>query len=314
MHQEANQNDVDNLQLIAAEAQLLRSAGCTWRLQRLLVVFTPILLALLSIPLPFLKAWAGVVGIFFSILAVAFLDEFGRNDQIQAGKCREVFDRRIMGMHWDRIRHGATPDVGSKKHAVERYVRKYANLDSLKDYYPAVVFDLPHIVKQLAYQREILRQNLKKREQIRRGLKLIAWIVGPIILTIGLLAKLSVETMVLQLFAPISPLLSWLVIEYSQQARAIDRTETLSSEADSSLQLAITSSVPEETLRHAVNSIQDEIFKIRTEYPLLSGYPTISRPKGEGEICDALTETVKHCKTNLLALQQKSQQPNGETK
>ena len=267
-------NEITERQLRPAMLDLLRARRLIYRGAKryqagaLILTFSlPVAAAIASAWYPVARPFIATIAVLFGVFEVTTIDRWLKARLKCAAKLQEEFDCDVLDIHWNEFL------AGSKVDAEVTYEIGHAPLDAaderrLRDWYPTAVAEVPIEVARLICQRE----NLVYDSDLRLALsRIILWVlVGFVVL--GCLAAVMLEasfpSIVLGLFVPTAPALTWALRENKRQADTLETLTRLKSESENLLRATLKGCDPGEA-RVRSRELQDAIFTHRVTSPLV---------------------------------------------
>lgn len=262
------QNSKLQIERLAAQRFIYSSAKRTQSLQLILTIPLTILLSLLSLFFPLITPWQAIYGLAV-VLLESVLDAYQRNLRQQAAKIQELFDCDVLGLQWNELEIGSKPDVELVIESHNSFVQKGGNLDKLSNWYPSIVGDLPIHLARLVCQRTSLRWDYQLRRWFGKRALTLSLTVIALLFAISLWNQLSLESFILSALIPALPVFSWGFREFQKQNEVADELERLKSQVEEFWTASITSRISIRQVETKSRALQDEIYDLRRDNPLI---------------------------------------------
>jgi hypothetical protein len=249
------------------------------------VVFTvvfPIALSILAILSPERKVWAAFTGIIVSMLDVLVFEKLQKDGKKEAARIQERLDCELFELEWNEFKVGDKPPREKIHKASEAFLRKDSNVSRIKDWYSPHVERLPLHLATVVCQRSNIYWDSELRRSYVMWITGLAIALGLIALISGLAFKMSMETFVLTLLAPISPTLLWAIREVKKQRESAATLDRLMKYAQQLWRGAIDGKFSAEQIAKKSRTLQDEIFAHRySNQPIFDWISNLVRKRYE---------------------------------
>ena len=284
-----DQNSAENLEVLGAQRYAYSQAKQMLALQVAACLVEPLIDVVPGTP----GAWAALVGLLIKRLDVLFLDPRQVRLRSIGAKMQELFDCEVLLLPWNSMQAGSRPDPEEISEAGRRYLEARGSR-FLRDWYPSCVETTPAHVARAICQRSNVVWDTRLRSKYRF---VIGWIVA--IVSVGVFATavargLTVESFVLHVLAPLSPLLLWCIREWQRQTRAIEALGQLNAETNRYVENVVAGTMPQSESDAVARLIQNEIYHRRRLNPLVFDWIyTLMRRSFEGQMDVAAEVFVK---------------------
>ena len=293
------QNTERQLQRLGAQRQLYATAKSLLGWQVVLGGPVPVTLAFLGSRFPQITAYAALWGILVTLGDVVLLHPWQKRLRTKAARVQELFDCQVLALPWDELKSGKHPEPELVKEQSEKYSKWAATMPSLLDWYAPQVGNLPIHVARLACQRSNCWWDAKQRR--RYAIVVIGGVltVFLIVLLLAMSQGLTIQSFVLKVAAPLSPVLLLGIRQFVEQMEAASRLDTLREHAESIWQDAL-SGKPKATITERARGLQSEIFENRKRSPLVfDGLFRLMRSDFESQMNHGVAEYVAEAKQKL---------------
>lgn len=263
----SKQNEDRSLSLLRARRRLYRTAK---RYQGAVVLVT-LLLPIISFGVaawaPDAKAYVAAAALLFGVCEVIFLDRWHKGLMKTAAKLQEDFDCDVLDMRRNEFLEGAYVDP-EEVYDLSAKPLSPEGEKQLRDWYPVAVGNVPMHVGRILCQRENLLYDGNVRRTYSRLLR-----VGLLLLVAGLAvysiaAGLKVESLLLTVLAPVTPIFNWTLREFFRQRDTVETLERLKSESQKLWKKAVEGMSPTEAAERS-RELQDAIYNHRVASPLV---------------------------------------------
>ncbi len=215
---------------------------------------------------PGAKAYIAAAALFFGVCEVIFLDRWHKGLMKTAAKLQEDFDCDVLEMRRNEFLEGACVDpeevydLSAKKFGPEG--------EQLLDWYPVAVGNVPMHIGRILCQRENLLYDGNVRKTYSRLLRigLLLLVAGFAVYSIA--AGLKVESFLLTVLAPATPVLNWTLREFFRQRDTVETLERLKSESQKLWKKAV-EGMPANEAAERSRELQDAIYNHRVASPLV---------------------------------------------
>ncbi len=258
------QNAAANLQKLAAQRQLYAVAKTVFGWQFLVAGPIAFAMGLTAIIKPDLKEFVASWGLIVVVADLFWLTPWQKRLRENAAKIQEQFDCKVLSLPWNSLKAGAEPDQELIKEQADAYEPLRPKMPPLENWYPSNIGLLPLRLGRLICQRSNCWWDSKQRRHYAAWILSIA--VG-LFLTIFLLALkggLTVGDFILQVVAPMAPVLLFGLRQYCEQRDAASRLDKLKGHAEASWKMALGGGSDTDT---ESRNLQDEIFESRKKGP-----------------------------------------------
>lgn len=223
----AHQKEQHIIERLLAQRQLYSRAKATQRWQIILTVGGGAFLALAALIWRPFEAYAAILGLAIAFAEMLYFEREYDRSRDDATTIRDAVDRELFGDVSREILIGEGLHEETVAHAAAAARRAGVAEEEVRDWYPAVVGELPLPLARLACQRANLAWDERTRAWYARVLALaVAAAVASVVL-VALLLNLRVQTLVLALLVPLAPGILWGIRESLRQRDAIKSTRDL---------------------------------------------------------------------------------------
>jgi hypothetical protein len=257
------QNEMQSIQLLAAERRLYGWTKYLTAAQVSLVVLLPAALIVAESFNPALKLAAAAVGLTVAVLDVAVFDRLKGWMQERAAAVQELFDCRVLDLPWPRLK-SAPPDWEDVDGLATGQ-----DVSTLRDWYPVSVGSLPMHAARVTCQRSNCRWDSKLRSYFRAGLIGFALLLLGAAILAALIRNLTFSDFVLALMAPVLPIALWAFREADRHAEAAARADRLKAFGDELWEEVLQQSITLHVARSEARRFQDEVYEHRRQSPVV---------------------------------------------
>jgi len=253
-----NQNKKENIQRLAAQRQLYKTAKNILVLQIILTVPVTIFFSLLKLipetAVGFnIAAFAAVYGILLALIDLFVFNHFINLHRTDAAKVQELFDCDVYEMDWNNVFVGKKP----QQETVNTFARKYVDVPGspLSDWYPIEIAQMPREMAILTCQ----KTNLYYDSSLRKKYKNLS-------ILISLSTHITLQSFIVQILAPFLPvfiLTSKIIIDHS---KAIKSASEFHQSLDSVVDPHNLPSIDR------LRAVQDKIYCHRKDSPLIPDF------------------------------------------
>lgn len=290
------QNDPDNIKRLRAQRSVYARAKKTLTWQVGITVALPVCAAIVVIFWPHLKAVAAAIALCAAVSDVAFIDRFQKKQKLLAATIQEEFDCSVLDMEWNTFTVGPRPDPESVHDAS---VSPFGSDDRLlRDWYPAIVGEVPLYIGRIICQRTNLVYDARLRREFGNWtLAFVCFIAGTLLIT-GVALALPLDSLVLGFVVPIAPILSWGIREYYRQTDAANASDRLRILIQTLWDKLVAKQCSEQECSSQARLLQNAIFERRATAPLIFDwiYERL-RPSMESQVAVGATDLVQTIKS-----------------
>ena len=261
------QNENRSLSLLRARRHLYAAAKRYQGTVVLVTLLLPILGLVVAEWAPNAKAYVAAAALLFGVCEVIFVDRWHKGVMKTAAKLQEDFDCDVLDMRRNEFLVGAVVDP-EEVYELSAKPLSAEGEKNLRDWYPVAVGDVPMHVGRILCQRENLLYDGNVRRTYSRILR-----GGLILLVVGfagysLAAGLKVESLLLTVLAPATPIFNWTLREFFRQRDTVETLERLKSESQKLWTRAV-EGMPAAEAAERSRELQDAIYNHRVASPLV---------------------------------------------
>jgi hypothetical protein len=266
MNSIAQQQNTDRqISLLAAQRTLYSRAKTVAAIQILLTIPLASMWSLLASVYPSLRVWATLWGISISLIDASFLEWLQNKWKAQAAKIKEQFDCDVLQLPWNESRVGQRPEP----ELIAAASRDVKDLAVLRDWYSPSVSKIPLHAARIICQRSSLWWDKQLRHNYRIGIIVVIVTLFAASFFTSVYTHLTLEKFVLAVFAPLSPMLLWVIKEFRKQSAAVVSLERTQIHAEQIWRLLCGGKLTEEESLREARTIQDELYDRRKNNPLI---------------------------------------------
>ncbi len=263
------QNEPQQLERLGAYSQLYLDAKRLMGIHMLLSVPLVLVGVLVVAAFPNLQIYVALWGGLVTLLGLFFLTPTQKNLQRQAAKVQQLFDCDLFQLNWQDFHNiGQPPDPEVIYRADRRYRKINPTYERLKDWYPDVG-QLPLPLARLVCQRTNCWWDADLRRRYASWVIMLVSIFAVVVLLVGLIGGLTLESFFLVVVAPLIPALVLGITQYRDNMEAANRLDQLRDKVNDIWQRAMHSQETPDTLYQYSIQLQDAIFKNRAASPLI---------------------------------------------
>jgi hypothetical protein len=262
------QNEKLCLQLLAAQRQLYADAKRLLGWQMMLGGPAATVAALIGILFPATREFVALWGVAVIALDVLWLTPRQKRLREAGARVQEKFDCHVLGLNWDTTRAGQPEPAELVLEQSTRYATWAAKMTPLTDWYPRDVGQLPVQLARLVCQRTNCWWDAHQRRRyaaVMAGLLLSAFLA---VLATGVLAKLSVPSLLLIVGVPMASTLRLAHQQWIEHREAADRLDRLRDRVERVWRDAL-ANPGDPALAQEARALQGEIFDGRKRNPLV---------------------------------------------
>jgi len=290
------QNDPAEIKKLRAYRQLYTRAKRIAALQAVATSIFPVAGAIGELCLPQLRGALAFYGIVIAVLDVVVLEPWQQKTRSLAAKIQDAFDCSVLDLPWDEVKVDGKPEQ-EDIHSASTAYKGGKDDPELKDWYPAVVAEIPVRLGRIICQRANLRWDADLRRRYRSRLAGALLIIGVIISLVGLRDGFTLEQLTIGVLAPLSPMLLWGIREYRKQGEAADTSDRLRVTCAALWAAALDKNISDDEITSRSRQLQSGIYDRRVNAPVVFNWVyQRMRPAGEENMKIAAAEFVREAK------------------
>lgn len=261
------QNQEPQQRLLWARRELYARGKRVLGVQLAFTVIVPILGSVVAIAVPDLRPYVALLSLLIAVLDPTVIDRWHRSLRKTAARLQEQFDTAVLSMQWDEF----TAGVRVSREQIHELSVDFNTMKSdpeLVDWYPKAVERLPLHLARIICQRTNLWYDGKLRRLYGYWVLGIGILLTVLLLVIAMASGITVESFVLTVLAPASPIIIWGLREHFRQRDAADRLDRLLGGADRLWERARTGACDAAECAAQSRQFQNAIFDHRSSSPL----------------------------------------------
>lgn len=262
------QNELKQLEKLAAQRELYSSAKNFHGWQIILVVFVPVILSFIILPVIHFAEYAAAYGLIITVVDLLYFDEKIKYNKNKAVKIQEMFDCEVLEMGCSPLKTVKDIKVEEVLTLYDAHIKKDTNIELLKDWYKHPIEEVPITIGRIIGQRANLSWDSKLRNTYTNTLNTILWIVLFIIFGYALVKNLEFTSFVL-LGSTLIPFFQFTIKQYLEQKETVKRLSELMDFVNNIWDSILEKSKSDEQLTETSRRLQDEIFEHRNKSPLI---------------------------------------------
>ena len=259
------QNGKNHLQQLAAQRQLYATAKKVFGWHFFIAGPIAVGFGIVAIAYPNIKEFVALWGLLVVLADLFWLTPWQKRLRENAARIQELFDCEVLEIPWNSLKAGSTPDEELIKEQSDAYELWRAKMPQLEDWYPVTVGGLPLYLGRLICQRSNCWWDAKQRRHYAGCILLAVIMAFLILLFLALRGGLTIGDFMLQVVAPLSPVMLVGLRQFCEQRDAANRLDKLKSHVESTWKNALQSGEAE-AISEARN-LQNEIFENRKKAP-----------------------------------------------
>ena len=256
------------LKRLAAQRQLYTDAKTVQKIQGVLNILGPPILAVCVIRWNMPPVYAVCYGIIVTFLNIFWLTHRQKSLQKKAAGIQEIFDCDVLELDWRESVVGSPLGVETEEKYALKHKRKDPNYLDLKGWYAKDVGELPLHLARIACQRANCAWDTELRGRYAKLIIGILGVLGVFTLFLGIKGGFSVEKFILVVAVPLMPAVVLGIRQYKEFTESIKRVDELRKSAVGLWEKALDGIDPEE-LTCASRNLQDAIYNHRWKSPLI---------------------------------------------
>jgi len=262
------QNTKHGIDLQAAKSHLYSLAEKLQYLQMILPFMNAILWPPLLFFFPDFKVWATFCGFIIVFLDTLVFETLQKKWKLLAAKVQENFDCEVLHIAWNSFKVGVKPTEETVTEHADKYRLKGGDESVLKDWYTFDFDNLPISLARIICQRSNFWWDSKLRRSYSTLLLTTVIVLSIFSFAIGIASKITVDTFVLAIIAPLAPFYLWSIREMRRQQNTAEEGERLLQESENQWKLEIDGKQYKQDPESRARELQDEIFLRRKNAPV----------------------------------------------
>ena len=223
------QNKDSNIAKLAAQKQLYRDVGWINRINLMLAVIIPLVLAIVQ-EIMVCWTWAKWVSCIVSIIIVLLsihLSSTGKKETKLAATIQQEFDIDVYQMPWDRKLFGERRDYAEEIAVYSKTIlANKQEKDLLYNWYTREVDSLPLIEGIAACQKVNFSWDAGLRKRYRKFLRVLLLLIISVLLVVSMVRNLPFQEVVIRLFI-ILPAIKWSVENIKDLSDDLNRMNSI---------------------------------------------------------------------------------------
>lgn len=264
----AIQNTKHSISLQAAKSHIYSLVEKIQYLQMILPLLNAILWPPILFFFPDLKVWATFCGFMIVFLDALVFEVLQKKWKLLAAKVQEIFDCDVLHIPWNSFKTADRPTEETVTEHAEKYIRKGGGESELKDWYTFDFDDLPISLARIICQRSNFWWDSKLRRSYSTLLIITVVVLSIFSFVIGIASKITMDTFVLAIIAPLSPFYLWSIREIRRQQNTAEEGERLFQESERQWELEIDGKQNKLDHESRARELQDELFMRRINAPV----------------------------------------------
>jgi|SRR5665213_165398 len=262
------QNQEAQQRLLWARRHLYTTGKRFLAAQLILTLVVPILGSIVSVWFVGWKPYIALISLVIAVLDPTILDRWQKGMRSRAARLQEQFDCAVLQLPWDEF----TAERREEYETIHQLSVGFdpTHLDTkLLDWYPPIVGTVPLHLARVICQRTNLWYDGTLRRQYAGWALALTIVLTLLLLGIAIYTGLTVETFVIGVLAPASPIIIWGLREHFRQRDTADSLDGLRHAAEALWERARTGTCAEEECTRLSREFQNGIFERRSNSPLI---------------------------------------------
>lgn len=262
-----NQNNDENLQLLAAQRQIYSDAKLLQVIEIILTIPLVVLFAWVSNRNPDLTVYNAIYAFFILIADLLYFEPKIKNLKERAARIQELFDCNLFKLRWNNSMAGEKPDEDEINFSAQKYINKQKDFSVLKNWYSKEIGDLPLEIARLGCQKTNCWWDSKLRKSYNITLFLTAAIITTVLVVLAIQNNTSVIEFVLSV-SVLVPIYNFLGKQYRENKCATKIAEDLKHVVNKTWK-SISQNPDKQHLTELSRDLQNEIYSYRKNNPLI---------------------------------------------
>jgi hypothetical protein len=265
------ENEEPQIRLLRARRWIFANGERLLWIQLILTVGVPVIGSLLSLKWPEAQGIVAFASLSIAVLDVTLFDRLQQEIRLTTAKTQEQFDCAVLDLPWNTFAVGSKVDPETIHDASKKYNKGRPDSE-LVDWYPTVVGNVPLHLARIICQRTNLWYDSKLRRRFGGWALTITVSLSLLLTAFGIARKVSLDSFVLTVMAPIAPILIWGVREYFRQRDAAGALESLKLEAESLWERAKAGQCTDAECTIESRQFQNAIYEMLRRNPTIFGW------------------------------------------
>jgi hypothetical protein len=292
-----------NIERLAAQKEIYFQAKRLFFWQFFLTVIMTVLLASTGLALSYfgynIDWFRGTYGIVVALIDLLLINIFINHLRQKAASIQELFDCDVLDLTWNKVLVGDKPMIEDIKYYSEKHLVRVKSFDKLKNWYAEKIKEVDGVAAQLICQRSSFSYDYSIRKSF------LYWIVGIsttifiLLVLIALFMDVSSRSVVVTIFLPFLPILTFSVKLYNEHNTSIKNLESLKSHI-----LGLWSAVLDGTATNqeiTLRQIQDKIYLNRKSNSLIpERFYDFLRPRFEQQMYSCVDDLIQEYRDSKL--------------
>lgn len=292
------QSRIENKLLLRARERNYRAAKLTQGIIVALSVVLPIIGVLVGPSYPEVWPYVALAGLVLLVLETALIDRMQKDRLKRGAKLQEQFDTDVFELPWNNFVVGSYVEPEDVR-ALSAKPLSAAREGHFDNWYEPCVSQIPLHLARLVCQRTNISYDERLRKKYGGMLLFLTVIFGVGLLFVGLAMGLKFSDLVMTLFVPFMPVLTWAMEEQQQHANTATALKNLSTEWGKIWSRALAGASEAEVTRDS-RCLQDAIYQHRERSPLVFDWVYYRlRAANEDEARHATEDLVARAKKTL---------------
>jgi len=288
----AEQNKPERLLLLRAQRLFYARAKVRQNLFALAALILPAIGVFFGAQYHAIRPFLGLGSILLLLLEVGLLSRLQREDCKRGAKVQEQFDTEVLLLDWNRLVAGSRVDAEDIRDIAPGPIPP-VDLNKLENWYERALTTLPLPLARLLCQRTNITYDMRVRVSYARILLSAAVFIGVVSTLYGLHQDLKFSGLIMVIWLPALPLVTFLLKEYRKQRDTIETLTTLKVEIEKAWEKAL-SGASDAELTATARALQDAIYRHRASNPLVIDW-LYDRLRGKNE------DLARHAVEQLVA-------------
>jgi len=258
------QNMPRHLRELAAQRQLYAKAKQVFGWQFVVAGPLTCILGVSALAFPNIKEFIALWGIVVVLVDLFWVTPWQKRLRENAAKIQELFDCAVLGLTWNPLKTGPEPEPELIKEQADLYEPRRSQMPPLENWYPVSVGELPLRLGRLICQRSNCWWDSKQRRHYAGFILFLTITIFVTVLLLALKGGLLLSDFLLQVVAPMSPVLLFGLRQFCDQRDSANRLDKLKTHAETTWKKAL---VSEDGAEAESRNLQDEIFENRKKAP-----------------------------------------------
>lgn len=290
---DVRQNSPQGQKYLCAYSSVYSKAKTFLGVQFTLTIPFALTWSVVLIPFPDLKPYMILYSFSITLLDVLVLDRLQSRLKEKGARIQEMFECFLFDIPWRRLQIGEEVDLETLNEEERSYRYWHKSLDHLRNWFVSDLSTIPLLYARLICQRTNLLWDTKLRKRYVTALKTLLAVFALLVILFSIKQEFSMHLFFSTVVAIVSPAFIWGIREVTRHQESINKLGCLKSHVHALWRAVIDKTLPPDELRNKTVEIQTEIYRLRSENPVIFNWVyKLQRPKTQHHVDDLARELI----------------------